>query len=130
VRGARFVGEIWVEDQDFTIVRINGVYAPAIYFSWKTFEDEYYQHFDSWRTNVKSGLWLPSYVYSQELHRPTLFGNPSYKSSTHLPMGIQAKAGLAGRGIEQTVRRIRKTGKRRSNKAGPLAARSSARVET
>jgi hypothetical protein len=82
--GARFVGEIWVEDQDFTIVRINGVYAPAIHFSWKTFEDEYYQHFDSWRTNVKSGLWLPSYVYSQELHRPTLFGNPSYKSSTHL----------------------------------------------
>jgi len=90
--GARFVGEIWVEDQDFTIVRINGVYAPAIHFSWKTFEDEYYQHFDSWRTNVKSGLWLPSYVYSQELHRPTLFGNPSYKSSTHL-WGYKLKQG-------------------------------------
>ncbi len=24
VRGARFVGDIWVEDQDFTVVRING----------------------------------------------------------------------------------------------------------
>jgi len=24
VRGARFVGRIWVEDQDFTVVRING----------------------------------------------------------------------------------------------------------
>jgi len=83
-RGPRFVGDIWVEDQDYTIVRINGTYAPAIHFSWKHVEDEYYVHFDSWRTNVKSGLWLPSYVYSQEIHRPTLFGNPSYKSSTHL----------------------------------------------
>jgi hypothetical protein len=91
-RGPRFVGNIWVEDQDYTIVRFKGTYAPAIHFSLKTFEDEYYLHFDSWRTNVKSGLWLPSYVYSQELHRPTLFGNPSYKSSTHL-WGYKLKAG-------------------------------------
>jgi hypothetical protein len=84
VRGARFVGRIWVEDQDFTIVRINGKYTPAMHFSLKTFEDEYYLHFDSWRANMKSGLWLPSYVYSQELNRPMRFGNPSYKSSTHL----------------------------------------------
>jgi len=91
-RGPRFVGEIWVEDQDYTVVRISGTYAPAVRFSLKTFEDEYYLHFDSWRTNVKSGLWLPSYVYSQELHRPTLFGNPSYKSSTHL-WGYKLKPG-------------------------------------
>jgi hypothetical protein len=84
VRGARFVGRIWVEDQDFTVVRINGKYSPVIHFSLKHLEDEYYLHFDSWRTNVKSGLWLPSYVYSQELSRPWRFGNPSYKSSTHL----------------------------------------------
>ena len=91
-RGARFVGRIWVEDRDFTIVRFSGTYTPAIHFSLKTFEDEYYLHFESWRTNVKSGLWLPSYVYSQELHRPTLFGNPSYKSSTHL-WGYKLKPG-------------------------------------
>ena len=92
VRGPRFVGRIWVEDQDFTVVRINGRYAPTIHFSWKTFEDEYYLHFDSWRTNVKSGLWLPSYVYSQEINPATLFGNPSYKSSTHL-WGYKLKQG-------------------------------------
>jgi hypothetical protein len=92
VRGARFVGRIWVEDQDFNVVRINGRYSPAIHFSLKTFEDEYYLHFDSWRTNVKSGMWLPSYVYSQELERPTRFGNPSYKSSTHL-WGYKLKQG-------------------------------------
>jgi len=84
VRGARFVGRIWVEDQDYTVVRINGRYAPTIHFSWKTLEDQYYLHFDSWRTNVKSGLWLPSYVYSQEMNHPARFGNPSYKSTTHL----------------------------------------------
>ena len=56
VRGARFVGRIWVEDQDFNVVRINGRYSPAIHFSLKTFENEYYLHFDSWRTNVKSGM--------------------------------------------------------------------------
>jgi hypothetical protein len=83
-RGARFLGRIWVEDQDFSVVRINGEYTPAVHFSWKHVEDEYYLHFDSWRTNVKSGLWLPSYVYSQEINRPAHFSNPSYKSSTHL----------------------------------------------
>jgi hypothetical protein len=60
-----------VEDQGFNVVRINGRYSPAIHFSLKTFDDEYYLHFDSWRTNVKSGLWLPSYVYSQELESPS-----------------------------------------------------------
>jgi hypothetical protein len=92
VLGARFVGRIWVEDQDFTVVRINGRYAPAIHFSWKTIEDEYYLHFDSWRTNVKAGLWLPSYIYSQEINPATRFGNPSYKSSTHL-WGYKLKQG-------------------------------------
>jgi hypothetical protein len=83
-RGPRFIGAIWVEDQDYTIVRINGTYSHSNHFSLKTLQDEYYLHFDSWRTNVKSGLWMPSYVYSQELARPTPFGNPNYKSATHL----------------------------------------------
>jgi len=45
-RRARFVGRIWVEDHDMTIVRINGWYTPAVHFSLKNFEDEYYVHFD------------------------------------------------------------------------------------
>src|SRR6266705_2558324 len=43
-RGVRFIVRIWVEDQDFTVVRINGIYAPAIHFSWKHVEDEYHLH--------------------------------------------------------------------------------------
>ena len=82
--GSRFVGRIWVEDRDMTVVLINGTYSPAIHFSLKTIEDDYYLHFVSWRTNVKSGLWLPSYVYSQELEPPVRFGIPNYKSQTHI----------------------------------------------
>jgi hypothetical protein len=55
----RFLGRIWVEDQDFNIVRFNGAYSGGGHSSW-------YFHFDSWRTNVQPGLWLPSFVYSEE----------------------------------------------------------------
>jgi Peptidase family M48 len=55
----RFLGRIWVEDQDYNIVRFNGGYGGGGHSSW-------YFHFDSWRTNVQPGLWLPSFVYSQE----------------------------------------------------------------
>ncbi len=55
----RFVGRIWVEDQDYHIVRFNGGYGGNGHSSW-------YFHFDSWRTNVQPGLWLPTFVYSQE----------------------------------------------------------------
>ena len=55
----RFLGRIWVEDQDFNIVRFNGGYGGAGHSSW-------YFHFDSWRSNVQPGLWLPTFVYSEE----------------------------------------------------------------
>ncbi len=47
------------EDQDFNIVRFNGAYGGGGHASW-------YFHFDSWRTNVQAGLWMPSFVYSEE----------------------------------------------------------------
>src|ERR1700719_2271554 len=55
----RFLGRIWVEDQDFHIVRFNGAYGGSGRTSWCF-------HFDSWRTNAQPGLWLPSFVYSEE----------------------------------------------------------------
>ena len=83
-KGPRFRGRIWVEDQDFTIVRMNGDYAPETHFSVRHFENEYYLHFDSWRTNVKAHTWLPSDIFSQEIaeHVPT--GGPRFKARTHL----------------------------------------------
>jgi len=54
----RFVGRIWVEDQDYHIVRFNGVYGGVSLTS-------NYFNFDSWRMNVGNNLWLPAFVYSE-----------------------------------------------------------------
>jgi len=83
-KGPRFRGRIWVEDQDFTIVRMKGEYAPEINFSLRHFEDEFYLHFDSWRTNVRSGVWLPSDIFSQEIAQRVPTGGPRFKARTHL----------------------------------------------
>ena len=55
----RFLGRIWVEDQEFNIVRFNGAYSGTGHSSW-------WFHFDSWRTNVQPSIWMPSFVYSEE----------------------------------------------------------------
>lgn len=80
--GPRFVGNIWVEDQDMTIVRIQGWYEPGESFSLKTLRDECYLHFDSWRVNVKPDLWLPNYIFVQEVGPPMSFGGPRLKAQT------------------------------------------------
>jgi hypothetical protein len=83
-KGPRFRGRIWIEDQDFTIVRMDGSYAPEKQFSLRRFENEFYVHFDSWRTNVRAGLWLPSDIFSQEMGEPVPTGGPRFKARTHL----------------------------------------------
>jgi hypothetical protein len=55
----RFLGRVWVEDQDFNIVRLNGTYAPAP-------RNSYFFHMDSWRLNLIPGYWVPSFIYSEE----------------------------------------------------------------
>jgi hypothetical protein len=56
---SRFMGRIWVEDQDYNVVRFNGTYSPHP-------KTSYYLHFDSWRLNLRPGSWLPAYIYSEE----------------------------------------------------------------
>ena len=55
----RFTGRIWVEDQDFHIVRFNGAYAGSSAIN-------YYFHFDSWRVSAGPNQWLPAFIYSEE----------------------------------------------------------------
>ncbi len=55
----RFMGRIWVEDQGYNIVRLNGTYAPAS-------RNTYFFHMDSWRLNLIPGYWVPSFIYSEE----------------------------------------------------------------
>jgi hypothetical protein len=58
----RFTGRIWVEDQDYHIVRFNGAYG-------RSSDVSNYFNFDSWRTNSGTNLWLPTFVYNEQ-------GNP------------------------------------------------------
>jgi hypothetical protein len=75
----RFKGRIWVEDQNYTIVRFNGVYTPIAGING------YNLHFDSWRMNVQPGLWLPAFMFSQESDLRDLLGNHiRFKSQTRL----------------------------------------------
>jgi hypothetical protein len=55
----RFTGRIWVEDQDYHVVRFNGGYTGGSAGS-------FYFHFDSWRVNSGPNLWLPAFIYSEE----------------------------------------------------------------
>lgn len=55
----KFIGRIWVEDQSYRIVRLNGTYTRKK-GPWEFF------HFDSWRTNVEGGRWLPAFIYVED----------------------------------------------------------------
>jgi len=55
----RFLGRVWVEDQGFNIVRLNGTYYPAP-------RNGYFFHMDSWRLNLIPGYWVPAFIYSEE----------------------------------------------------------------
>ena len=73
-----FEGRIWVEDRDFNIVRFNGAYTKNSHY-------KQYLHFDSWRSNLKPGVWLPTYVYSEETDpKHDHPGVPMFKSQTRL----------------------------------------------
>ena len=75
---ARFMGRIWVDDQDYNIVRFNGTYTPAPKLS-------FFFHFDSWRLNMRPGTWLPAYIYTEESDLKTgLAKGMHFKAQTRL----------------------------------------------
>jgi hypothetical protein len=74
----RFKGRIWVEDQNYNIVRFNGTYYPQPKLGA-------YLHFDSWRLNMRTGAWLPAYIYSEESNLKTGLTHPlHFKAQTRL----------------------------------------------
>ena len=75
---ARFMGRIWVEDQDYNVVRFNGTYYPQPKMN-------FFFHFDSWRLNMRPGTWLPAYIYSEESNLKTgLSKTLHFKAQTRL----------------------------------------------
>jgi hypothetical protein len=82
---ARFMGRVWVEDQDYNIVRFNGTYSPQP-------KVNFFFHFDTWRLNMRPGMWLPAYVYSEESDLKTTLGKTlHFKAQTRL-WGYDLKA--------------------------------------
>jgi Peptidase family M48 len=74
----RFIGRIWVEDQAYNVVRYVGTYGPHPHSS-------YYVHFDGWRLNLRPGVWLPAYIYSEENDLEYRLGNNlHFKAQTRL----------------------------------------------
>ncbi len=81
IKGA-FLGRIWVEARHDHLVRFNGTFVPQMTFGR-------YFHFDSWRVNVRPGLWVPTFVYSEEsdLRGTSLFGfagHARFAAETHI----------------------------------------------
>jgi hypothetical protein len=81
----KFVGRIWVEDRDNSVVRFNGTYvqAPAT----KNTAPERYFHFDSWRVNVGPAMWVPAQIYVEEVGAPGQdgkAGTPRFKAQTRI----------------------------------------------
>jgi hypothetical protein len=75
----RFTGRIWAEDQNFTIVRFNGMDTPIAE------KNGFNLHFDSWRLNVQPNLWVPAYIFSQDSgHEHTLGGVIRFRAQTRL----------------------------------------------
>ena len=73
----RFLGRVWVEDKDFNIVRFNGTFEAST--------RGHFLHFDTWRLNMAPGVWLPAYIYSEDLepqHAKKHTGN--YKAETRI----------------------------------------------
>ncbi len=73
----RFRGRIWVEDQNYNIVRLNGFYEPRP-------RNAYFFHMDSWRLNLIPGYWVPAYIYSEE-------GDFSYRSKDKITFKAQTR---------------------------------------
>lgn len=56
-----FAGKVWVDDQDFQVVRIEGRAVTA------KDEKSKFAKFDCYRENVEGNLWMPSIVYARDV---------------------------------------------------------------
>jgi hypothetical protein len=97
-QAGKFVGRIWAEDRDFSIVRFNGTYVPIASSkgALKSDATERFFHFDSWRVNVAPGEWAPAQIYVEEEPEPALAGQspamPRFKAQSRIWDYVGAKA--------------------------------------
>jgi hypothetical protein len=61
-----FIGRIWIDDRDYNLVRFNGASLGSQKMLSGMLKRTLSFHMDGWRVNVAPGVWVPSYVYSEE----------------------------------------------------------------
>jgi len=111
----RFLGRIWIEDQDFNIVRLNGTYTHSS-------RNTYYFHMDSWRLNLIPGYWVPTYIYSEEGDFTAGAKNKiAFKAQTRM-WGYNLKSGTANDELTQIRVDSVKDETPSAQDASPLAA--------
>lgn len=60
-KGERYLqGRIWVDDQDLQIVKVKGQAVPEV-------GDQKFPHFESYRENIDTRYWFPTYVYADDV---------------------------------------------------------------
>ena len=84
----RFLGRVWIEDEAYNIVRLNGTYAPRP-------KNAFFFHMDSWRLNLIPGYWVPAYIYSEE-------GDFSYGAKDR--MAFKAQSRIWGYDLKKEVK--------------------------
>lgn len=72
-----FMGRIWFEDENASIVRFTGAYTS------KAFEKRAF-HFDSWRLNTLDVRWMPAYVYTEEWNPDPAIHELWFKAQTRV----------------------------------------------
>lgn len=111
----RFLGRIWIEDQEFNIVRLNGTYTHPS-------RNSYYFHMDSWRLNLIPGYWVPTYIYSEEGDFTAGAKNKiAFKAQTRM-WGYNLKTGTANDELTQIRVDSVKDDTPSAQDASPLAA--------
>jgi hypothetical protein len=86
-----FVGRIWIEDRDYNLVRFNGASRGSEKMLSGSFKRTLSFHMDGWRVNVAPGVWVPSYVYSEETDLNASSSKPSSKSKRQVRFKSQTR---------------------------------------
>ena len=61
-----FQGRIWVDDQDFQIVKTNGKNVPQIHNAKHPEKENLSPSFMTWRTQIDGKYWFPTYTLADE----------------------------------------------------------------
>jgi hypothetical protein len=76
-----FIGKIWVEPANSTIISFKGIYVPASHLKPRLAVENYFP-FESHRTEVAPHLRLPSSVLVDNVGKDRDLSFPKFKSKT------------------------------------------------